>query len=115
MDQLRRVGKFIGPSIMLDGLTAVILGFVFADRWEWAILAGILVAIVLVPVGGFCWAVAAGTAPAAAAFIAGGVILALLGLAGAFWGSVVGPRWLVATIVASLVGAGLIVAGRERE
>jgi hypothetical protein len=115
VDQLRRVGRFIGPSIMLDGLTAVILGFVFADRWDWAVLAGILVAIVLVPVGVFCWAVAAGSVVSSAAFIAGGVVLALLGLVGVFWGSVVGPRWLMATIVVSLVGAGLVVAGRERE
>jgi hypothetical protein len=115
MDQLKRVGKFIGPSIMLDGVTAVILGFVFADRWAWAILAGILVAIVLIPVGAFCWAVAAGRVVSSAAFIAAGVVLALLGLVGVFWGSVVGPRWLVATIAVSLVGAGLVVAGRERE
>ncbi len=115
MEQLRRVGRYLGLSLAMDGLTALVLGVVFADRWEPAFWIGIVAAIVLIPVGGLFWTVGAGSALVRAMMMAGGWMLALLGLLGTFWGSVVGPRWLIATLAVSFVGAALIVAGRERE
>lgn len=82
MDQLRRAGKFIGPSFMLDGVIAVILGVLLAGQREWAFWAGILAAVVLIPVGGFCWSVGAVGDPVRAVFIAGGWILVFAGLVG---------------------------------
>jgi hypothetical protein len=115
MDQLKRVGKYLGLSFTMDGLTAVVLGIVFADQWSWAIWAGIIVALVLIPAGGCFWAIGRGVSPGGAAFVAGGFSLVFLGLVGVFLALTDGPRWLVATIVVSLLGAGLIVAGRGRE